>query len=506
MPSLRPSGGLTNLVADTLRLRDLSGGLLTLSDRGVIRNDASPALRNLTVSGSTMLHTTTVFSTLTANSVDALVSIKSPAAYFTSIDVSNATVTHLNVAFTSISRLDASSAFIDLLDVSSATVKRMDVSSAFISLLDISSATVKRMDASSAFISLLDVSSATVKRMDVSSAFISLLDVSSATIKRMDASSAVISLLDVSSATVKRMDASSAFITDLDVSTASIYSLDASSASVSGRISARDILIGQNTVLSDPTANFVFINAGAEQTVATVRGSNRPTGTLALGANAASPSNILLNANGSTDIKSLDVSAGVITSHGIPITVPSGSITMYGGTSANIPAGWLLCDGRAVLRSQYSTLFALTGILYGSGDGILTFNLPNMQMRFPMGAGGSYSPGNVGGNANIALNTTNLPAHQHGLNNVQTAGFSEHRHRYIDTTLGVRTGTLLEGITTGNNDLFQANLEKATGDPNMNELRLTDLAGGTPLTDSTGSGSTFSILPPFLAINYIIKY
>ena len=110
MSSLRSSSGLTNLVADTLRFRDLSGGLLSLSDRGIVHNDLLPALQNLTVRGQTQLQNTTVNGTLTANSVNVL----------TSATVNN---------------LVATSASLNSLTVSSATVNQLDVSSAVIDYL-----------------------------------------------------------------------------------------------------------------------------------------------------------------------------------------------------------------------------------------------------------------------------------------------------------------------------------------------------------------------------------
>lgn len=64
---------------------------------------------------------------------------------------------------------------------------------------------------------------------------------------------------------------------------------------------------------------------------------------------------------------------------------PIGSIQAYGGSSA--PSGWLLCDGSAVSRSLYSELFTVIGTLFGSGDGITTFNLPDLQGRVITGAG-----------------------------------------------------------------------------------------------------------------------
>lgn len=57
------------------------------------------------------------------------------------------------------------------------------------------------------------------------------------------------------------------------------------------------------------------------------------------------------------------------------VLVPVGVISMYAGNTA--PAGYLLCDGSAVSRSVYSSLFSIIGTSYGSGNGSTTFNLPN---------------------------------------------------------------------------------------------------------------------------------
>ena len=44
--------------------------------------------------------------------------------------------------------------------------------------------------------------------------------------------------------------------------------------------------------------------------------------------------------------------------------------------------GWILCDGRAVSRTDYSDLFEAIGTQYGEGDGTTTFNVPNYRGKF----------------------------------------------------------------------------------------------------------------------------
>ena len=44
----------------------------------------------------------------------------------------------------------------------------------------------------------------------------------------------------------------------------------------------------------------------------------------------------------------------------------------------SLPNGWLLCDGSEVSRNHYPKLFNVIGTNYGSGDGISTFDIPNL--------------------------------------------------------------------------------------------------------------------------------
>jgi hypothetical protein len=60
--------------------------------------------------------------------------------------------------------------------------------------------------------------------------------------------------------------------------------------------------------------------------------------------------------------------------------LPSGAMVDFAGTEA--PAGWLMCDGSAVSRTVYASLFAAVGSSYGAGDGSTTFNLPDFRGRF----------------------------------------------------------------------------------------------------------------------------
>lgn len=142
---------------------------------------------------------------------------------------------------------------------------------------------------------------------------------------------------------------------------------------------------------------------------------------------------------------------GAITGFG---TVPVGSVTPYAGDAiANASPlqaqGWLACDGSAISRTTFATLFAVIGTLHGVGDGSTTFNLPDYRGRFlrgtDHGAGrdpdiglrvaanpggatgdstGSIQPWASGKPVNTAFTTDTQGAHNHTISNVPTGNSS----------------------------------------------------------------------------------
>jgi len=74
----------------------------------------------------------------------------------------------------------------------------------------------------------------------------------------------------------------------------------------------------------------------------------------------------------------------------VEIACPVGTVHAFAGVYA--PNGWLLCNGQAVSRSQYSRLFSVISTRYGGGNGSTTFNVPDMRDRFIEGAH-SYNVG-----------------------------------------------------------------------------------------------------------------
>ena len=57
---------------------------------------------------------------------------------------------------------------------------------------------------------------------------------------------------------------------------------------------------------------------------------------------------------------------------------PTGAIIIWSAPTP--PAGYLICDGAAISRTTYASLFNVIGTTWGAGDGNTTFNIPNLYL------------------------------------------------------------------------------------------------------------------------------
>ena len=214
----------------------------------------------------------------------------------------------------------------------------------------------------------------------------------------------------------------------------------------------------------------------------TASGNAAVTGTLSAAATTASS----LTVNGATQVNGDLTVTGTATIAGGISALPPGAVVPYAGGSA--PTGFLVCDGTAVSRSTYSTLFGIIGETYGVGDGSSTFNLPNLEGRFPMGATTPKPVGTTGGGT-ATLTEANLPAHTHSTDTSATISIPTQR---ANGASGSETTQRLQRADSG------------VSSPNNqdNEYSVTGLAS---TSGSTGSGTAFDVTPAFIALKYIIK-
>lgn len=108
---------------------------------------------------------------------------------------------------------------------------------------------------------------------------------------------------------------------------------------------------------------------------------------------------------------------------------PTGTIVDFAGPTP--PAGWFLCAGQAISRTDYAGLFAIIGTTYGAGNNNTTFNLPDLRGRVTVGKddmGGtdanrlgliygalSRKLGGFFGSALQTLEIQHMPSHTHAV-------------------------------------------------------------------------------------------
>ncbi|EJF95867.1 hypothetical protein MEE_01104 [Bartonella elizabethae F9251 = ATCC 49927] len=89
--------------------------------------------------------------------------------------------------------------------------------------------------------------------------------------------------------------------------------------------------------------------------------------------------------------------------------LPSGFIGPF--AMERLPEGWLVCDGRAYLRSSYRALFDAIGTTWGAGDGVSTFNVPDFRGMFLRGM--DYERGLDPWRSFASQQACSLKAHEH---------------------------------------------------------------------------------------------
>ena len=227
---------------------------------------------------------------------------------------------------------------------------------------------------------------------------------------------------------------------------------------------------------------------------------------------------------------------GMSSAMGMPVgALPAGSVIPYAGTTS--PAGWLLCYGQAVSRTEYGALFTAIGTTYGSGDGSTTFTLPDLRGRVIAGVdnmggsaasrltsttitGGADAAGEVGGAQTHTLSSAEMPSHTH-TQDAHTHTQVAHNHTQVAHSHYVQenasNGTRMGGhYTAGSGGVAVSSIagsaiygdgaaaitESAT--PTINNTTATN-NNTTATNQNTGGDGAHNNVQPTMVMNYIIK-
>lgn len=166
-----------------------------------------------------------------------------------------------------------------------------------------------------------------------------------------------------------------------------------------------------------------------------------------------------------------------------------GEIKIFGFNFA--PQSYMTCQGQILSIAQNTALFSLLGTTYG-GNGQTTFALPDLQGRVPIGQGTGpglpgYTMGQVGGTPTTTLISSNMPIHNHAATGINV--------RIPVTSASEDSSATNNYIGNAVNDTFGpvASPTASLGAPVVSGA--TAMAGGS---------QPFSIMNPYLAINYSI--
>lgn len=94
------------------------------------------------------------------------------------------------------------------------------------------------------------------------------------------------------------------------------------------------------------------------------------------------------------------------------------------------PSGYLYCNGAAVSRGTYATLYGIVGNIFGSGDGSTTFNLPDYRGKFIRGVNDA-SGNDPDASSRTAQASGGNTGDQAG--SIQADQFKSHTHTVTDT-------------------------------------------------------------------------
>src|SRR5512142_2583241 len=138
------------------------------------------------------------------------------------------------------------------------------------------------------------------------------------------------------------------------------------------------------------------------------------------------------------------------------------------------PRGWALCNGQILPINQNQALFALLGTTYG-GDGRVNFALPNLQGRIPIHFGNGHTLGEMAGEENHTLSSSEMPTHVHPVSASSA-----------DPDQGLPTGNMWANGSGA--------YSSATPDSSMNPASISTAGGSQPHPN----------MQPYLVLNFII--
>lgn len=196
-----------------------------------------------------------------------------------------------------------------------------------------------------------------------------------------------------------------------------------------------------------------------------------------------------------------------------------GSIIQFAGRT--IPNNYLVCDGSAVSRTDYAQLYAAIGDTYGPGDGVSTFNIPNLCDNVAIGASSTHILGTTGGEKahtlvsdEVAEHLHSVPAHGHAHTIVAKTPQLSHTitqptfsYNMLSGSRKVRSTGLQTFYSTRTSKAMSRSTNLAISNHAATACTMsgaiTDCAAMT--SGDAGSGDAHNNMMPYIALVYLIQ-
>jgi microcystin-dependent protein len=148
---------------------------------------------------------------------------------------------------------------------------------------------------------------------------------------------------------------------------------------------------------------------------------------------------------------------------------PIGATVAYAGTTA--PDGWLLCDATSYAKADYPELWGVLSLSGAYEDDADNFHTPDLRGRVVIGmddpSAGDFPIGGEGGHNGATVEVISMPSHNHSVHGHGTAFYAA-------------AGTVPNGTNVST-------------------------PGSNTVTGNTGGGNGFDNMPPYHALNFIIR-
>ena len=112
-----------------------------------------------------------------------------------------------------------------------------------------------------------------------------------------------------------------------------------------------------------------------------------------------------------------------------------------------------------------------------------------------LGAGSSYNLGATGGSSAVTLSVANLPSHNHSASTAShTHSQPAHQHSGSAYKVEGENGAVRISSSYANNYVGKIYVDASGGDTTGSASPITTIG-------NTGNGQSFSIMPPYIAVN-----